>query len=465
MDIERPAASAVNGPSPEASGTAPSKSPIIPSDDNAGASRGGKIPRSFRDVEGMSQTDLDSMIGDQQHAKKKGGKGKGELGQDTDPEESEDIDAEDEDEFDEGEDTETDAPEDAEPEDDDTGAEEDEESEEDDSEEEDPDAEAADGEETDGEDDGTLHAVKVDGKVRKYTLSQLKNMVSSGEHTLAKRREFDAFVAKTNNEINTRAQKFQEIDRMVTPAFEHIKAGKIDEAIYAIAETAKMSRLDIKRTLLKRFIPVVAARLGIPQNVLDQRLLAMESHNKVIDTEEENQFLKSEGEKARAQRDKKPDPTSVKSEKLRGLQLEHGISAKEIDQVGDWLIHQYGDVSKIPPHQPEQLVDIALKRRYCEKAIEVIAQRRSRLLKDQKFVDRTVRKLVNNPTWTTQRLGRWVTKQARLLSESAKPNESSLHKEISRKALKTSDKARYQSPKRTQTKAMRFSDIGSDDLI
>lgn len=306
-----------------------------------------------------------------------------------------------------------------------------------------------------------LHEVTVNGEKRKYTLQQMKNLVSSAVHTLENRKAWDAKVAKETQALGQYQAEIAVANTKITPIWEKLKANDAKGCVIEIAKSLDKSTLEVQRLLLRQHIPLVAQRLGLSEQEVHRRLKEREPYNQSLDIMEENDYLKSlevERTKAKEQVPQKA-PEVVEAEKqIRKAQQDHQIADHELGNAYKFLTEKVfnGDESKI---SVDNLVNTVLNGRVCDRAIDAILIRRPKLVSDQGFVDKTVKVLKQHPDWTADRLGRWIEKQARKRTTST----TDLAKDISRKVMKSGLKSRFENPSEQTKKPMKFSDLDEKD--
>jgi hypothetical protein len=339
-----------------------------------------------------------------------------------------------------------------EPEGEDEDSDEEEDDEEDEDEEEEEPAEEEGSE--DGKDAAGVHEVKVNGKVRKFSLEQLKQIASSGWHN---KEQYDAFQTEKRGFEEVKASQMAELTALnarVTPIYEALKAKDSKTAIIEIAKTLGGNRLEVERRLRQQLFPQFVDFLGLDPEAVKALVAKRQPYIK-------NRFLREEQERERTQAEKNRKPKELEEAErtILGLQAKHGISRQEMQDSFEYAAKALynGDGDKVTV---EDLERVTLTRRTVTRACDAIALRRPRLLKDQKFVDATVKKLHENPTWSTESLGRWIEKRYRKLS--GKRDETALARDVSRKVLKTGQESRYKSPSEQKKKPMKFSDLDDE---
>lgn len=332
--------------------------------------------------------------------------------------------------------------------------------------EEDDDEEAEEDEDSDDEDEEgsdseeELHEVKVNGKVKKYTLQQLKNMVSSGVHTLERQKEAQNQIAAKEEEIQKRHKQFEDWDKKLTPITTKLKKGDLEGAFYELAETQNLNTLEVRRKVRDALFPQFIERLGLDPEKVRARLAERSEAIKVLDTAEENDFLKRQANKPRATTEGKSDPESEAQAVIADAMLEHGITKKEFDANVEWL-KQNTYKGKDAEITLEAVVNQTLLARTVDKACQAIDAVRPKLLQDQSFVDRVVKKVRNHPDWSVSQAARWVAKKARQMSSNkTAATAANLAKDISRKALKGGKKSSFESPNtQVEKKPKSFRDL------
>lgn len=316
------------------------------------------------------------------------------------------------------------------------------------------------GEELEG-DDSKIVKVKVDGKVRELTLGQMKNLVASGLHT---KERYEKFTQEQRDFEQTKAQQIAElsvINAKITPIHEALKANDAKTAMIELAKLNGKSRLEIERRLRQQLFPVFVDMLGLDPAAVREHISKRQSEIRQFEVEEENRFLKEEREysEKQAEKTRKPKELEETERQIVQLQAQHGVSQTELRDAFQFAAQNIysGDQDKVTI---DDLQRVVLGRRLVTRAVDAIALKRPRLASDQKFVDATVKKLQDNPTWSAERIGRWIEKRARKLS--VKSDATALTKDISRKVLKSGLKPRLENPSERKTKPMKFSDFDED---
>ncbi len=349
--------------------------------------------------------------------------------------------------------------------------------------EEDSEEEAEAGDEEDSEDDEALDSpfdlaaikgefdaegkvsVKINGEIKKLSFQEMKNLVSSGWHTKERYQTFQSEKAQWDETLNKSRAELSLANTKITPVWEKIKKGDIEGSVLELAKAKGLNSLDVRRHLREQMLPVVAERLGLPPEQVKELLERNKARNQFLDVHEENEFYKQETLRHKEEQEKaaKPDPSREAVEKFRALQVEHGVSNSDLQ----WAV---GYQRKVTPEGTEpdlrgdSLIKLVLQKRRCDTAIEAIISVRPKLVKDATFVDRVVKKCVDNPGWQTSQVARWVYKQARKMSDPSKKSES-LAKDISKKALQGKSKASFENPNASQKRPMKFSDLEEGDSL
>lgn len=306
--------------------------------------------------------------------------------------------------------------------------------------------------------------VKIDGKYEERTLKDWMRLISSGAHNIKTFRTWEKQRDADLRIINETKAQLGIANAKITPAWEKLKKNDVEGTIYELASSVGFNTLQVSRRLRDQMMPAIAQRLGLSDQEIRQRLSQMEPHNRALDIQEENEFLKSEKQRlAEASKSKQPDALALEQRKIQDMMVDNGISRNELKWAYEWL-HEKAPNGTKPNITVEVLQDTILNRRFVEKAFDAIEARRPSLSKDERFVDRTVRKLKKNPDWSTSRLAAWVEKQARIAADGqAKQHVDELTRDVSRKALMTKGKDGFANPDVSQKRAMRFNDLVEDD--
>lgn len=313
---------------------------------------------------------------------------------------------------------------------------------------------------------------KVNGKVRKYDMDQIDTIVSSGASNLEWRRAEEAKIAESTKKLRSIERQFGEINERINPAWEAMKAGKIEDAFLEIASVAGKSRLEIRRELRDSFVPAVCEWLGLPPEWVQQRLRDPNLHaiQDLIRTKEENAFFREEVDrqaKKPAKQEQATLPPGVVA--MQRFQAERGLTNEQIKSALSQL-KERGKITGREKDFPVELVkEQVMLGAACDRAVEAILSSRPKLAEDNKFVDSIVKVAIENPDMPRHELARLVKRRAKKLA--AKEAEK-LNKDLSRKALRGRDRANLTAPNKAQPsggggrKPLKFSDItGGDELV
>lgn len=306
--------------------------------------------------------------------------------------------------------------------------------------------------------------VKIDGKYEERTLKDWMRLISSGAHNIKTFRTWEKQKESEFKAINEAKAQLGIANAKITPAWEKLKKNDVEGTIYELASSAGFNTLQVSRRLRDQMMPAIAQRLGLSEQEVRQRLSQMEPHNRALDIQEENEFLKTERQRlAEANKSKEPDALALEQRKIQDMMADHGISRNELKWAYEWL-HEKAPNGMKPNISVEVLQNTILNRRFVDKAFDAIEARRPSLAKDDKFVDMTVRKLKKNPDWTTSRLAAWVEKKARNAADGQRKQQvDELTRDVSRKALMTKGKDGFANPDVGEKRAMRFNDLVEDD--
>lgn len=409
-------------------------------------------PMSFKDLNNLTDTDYDALknLGEIEQKNKKAQAPQEKAGLEEAEGEALDSDDDDDSDIEEGDDDAVSDSDDADA--DDTSDGEDEEEGE------------AEVETEEGDDKEVFLEQKVNGKVMKFTEEEVRRIVASGAHNLEKMNQFETQKKQMMTSLQQKAAELSVFDAKISPIFDKVKKKDLPGAILDIAKEAGINKLDAKRNLLQAFIPVVAKRLGLPQEWVQTRLQEMKPHTEVWDRQEEAEFYKEEVETLRKQAEPKaPDGQQLAYQKIQDYQLDHGISKGELNWAVEF-IEKSAPEGQAAQVTPEMLRDTVLMRRITDKVFQAIRAVRPTLQEDEDFVDLAVAKVRKNPEWGVDRVARWVDKKARQRAATQSDDKmKSLQKDVSRKALKE-PKSRFANPNAGQKKPMRFADLSRDDL-
>lgn len=306
--------------------------------------------------------------------------------------------------------------------------------------------------------------VKINGKWEERSLKDWRNVIASGAHNL---RTFKAWESQKEADLKVITEQRAQLgvaNAKITPAWEKLKKKDIEGTIYELASSAGFNKLEVSRRLREQMLPAIAQRLGFSEQEIRQRLAQMEPHNRALDIQEENEYLRNESQRlAEASKPKEPDALALEERKIQDMMVDNGISKSELKWAYEWM-HEKAPQGMKPNITVETLKNTIMDRRFVEKAFDAIEARRPSLTKDEKFVDRTVRKLKKNPDWSVAKLASWVDKQARLAADEQKKQQvNELTRDVSRKALRTKGKDGFANPDVGRRRVMRFNDLVEDD--
>lgn len=316
----------------------------------------------------------------------------------------------------------------------------------------------------DNSEEEELYEVKVNGKIKKYSLQSLKNIAASGIHTLERKQQFDAEMKQTKEAMDIYKAQIATAKIKIEPIYEEMKKGNIKGVVSALVQNTGKTRLEAERILRDQMLPVVARRLGLNSEQVNTLLERNKAANAQFDEREKNAFLEEEI----ARRDEIANRPPVKDEsaevmaEIHKFQVENNVTHSEFQDAFNFVLNNIhnGNKERITV---DEVKGVALKRKIVSKVFDAIELKRPKLIKNDKFVDRIVRRYERNPEWTTRQLGRYVERQARKLSEKeGKSKEAALTADISRKVINSNLKSRFESPGE-QKKPMKFSDFSSDD--
>lgn len=341
-------------------------------------------------------------------------------------------------------------------EDEESEGEEDDSDEDDSDEEDDGDEEEGDSSEEGSEEDEKLHSVKVNGKVKKYSLKQMKQLVSSGAHLVESRAAFQSEMAQAKKGLTEETQKLKAASDKITPAWQALGKGDIEGSLLELANVKGVSKLEARRKLREQMLPVIAERLGLSSQEVNDRLRQNASRNHSLDIQEENEFLKTATPKKVAQESEGQEDGN---KAIREFQIQHGVSDGEVGSAVDWLLQNKlnGDKSKLTF---EDVQAVVFHGRVVDKALEAIQATKPRLIKDQKFVNRVVKKLNHNPDWSIARASQWIRAKVKKEMLEQKDSEATkLAKDVGRKVLSGKPKSSLSNPGTQQKKPMSFRDM------
>ena len=314
--------------------------------------------------------------------------------------------------------------------------------------------------------------VKVNGVKKDYTIEQLINIASSGMHTIQKHQEFEAHKAEQTRKIQDQQKVIKDIDAKISPAWEKVKAKDFLGAVSELAIQNGANKLEVQRELMVSILPKICQRLGLTPQEAKQRIEANVHVNRVLDIQEENEWLKEQAELAKKQTaPKASDDVELAKAQVLEIQQRHGLSNRELQDAYNWLCNPDNFEGGEKAVTAAKLEEVAVNRRICDKAVEAVLAVRPTYIKNDKFVDRVVAKLKENPEWGVSQLARWVDRKAQKLGERTKENEkASALKDISRKALKGSiqkdgkvQQSGFANPNTQAKKPLKFGDLTKED--
>lgn len=281
-----------------------------------------------------------------------------------------------------------------------------------------------------------LHEVKVDGKVEKIPLKELKESYSSRAHNARETQKLRDVEIQLNNKI----QKF---DKVLGPAWEFLKKDDIEGAICHLAKLKGRSILEVKRRLREQLAPAVVDYYKLTP---DQR--------KIRDNEEELEWRRGED----ARRAKESEASNQKNEieeAIRKAQIEHGISDADMKFAVSWLLDNKLQ-GKVEELTLEAVMEVVHTDRAVKKAIEAVKVKKPSLVKNEGFLQRVIKLAKKNPGASVADLAKWVESKASEYSN--QKDASELAKDISRKVLKSKPKSSLENPKQ-QKRAQSFSEL------
>jgi hypothetical protein len=276
--------------------------------------------------------------------------------------------------------------------------------------------------------------VKVDGKMEKVALKDLKESYSSRTHNTRWAQE------NKQKEIAV-TQRMQEVEQTIGPVWTALKADKLEQSFLSLAEIGGKNILEVKRQLRAELAPVI---LGLARMSPEQQKQFM--------LQEENEFYKSQQETAK-KRATEETTKSQSSEAVRRAQVEHGIPDSEMEFAVDWLLQNKfnGDKSKLTI---DGVIEAVFVSRAIDRAVEAVSIAKPSLKDDNEFLDRVVRLAKGNPKAPISKLAKWVREHA---PSSKDKDAGELAKDISRKVLRTKPKSSLEKPHKQ--KAQSFGDL------
>lgn len=404
---------------PAAKGAEPAQAPVDP----------GK-PKTFEEMSSVPAEKFGDLFGAEDAAKGK------------EPTESEEDFGEDDDEDEDGEES-TEA------------SDESDDLEDDEDDEEEVDDEEASEEESDSDDEEVFLEQKVNGKLKKFTEKEVRQIIASGAANLEFKKSVDEYKTKVVTEANQKLVQIEAINQSITPVWEQIEKGNLEEAFTLLTSQKGMNKLQAKRQLLSQVFPAICSRLGLPKEWVEKRLQVMSESNRARDLKEENDFYVQQNKELQEKgKEKPPTPEDQAMQGLSQIRMDLGIGKAELDRVLGFIEAEEGNV-KITP---QYIGEVTLLIRAADKAVAAIRSVRPTLVSDNRFVDKVRLKAQKNPDWPVDKIARWVDKKARQRSETQKAKElKNLQKDISGKALR-GGKSGLENPK-TGQKPQRFEQV------
>jgi ribosomal protein L39E len=315
-------------------------------------------------------------------------------------------------------------------------------------------------------DDKGRVSVTVNGKEKKFTVAELKNIAASGAHTLEVRQKLTQDIQKITRE----KEQISKADEIITPAYRAIKEGKLEDAFLEIASSAGKSKLEVKRELREQFIPVVAEWLGLDAKWVAERLNhpQIRQHHDILKTKEENAHWKSEAERQKAAQAKsaKQNKQIPGFAEMRKIQSERGFSDSAITEAVK-LLKESGEVAGNEPAFPvEKVVGKLEDIRAVDRAIDAISAIKPKLVENEKFLDGVIAQIRRNPDLDNAALGKLIRRSAETFASKQVEDEATqLTKEVSRKSLQGKDKSRLKAPiqqGQTKSRSLSFRDYESE---
>ncbi len=282
-----------------------------------------------------------------------------------------------------------------------------------------------------------LHEVKVDGKIERVSLKELKESFSS-------RASNARAVQKFQEERKEYQAKLQKINDTLAPAWKALKEDKFEDAFLELAKLKGKSTLEIKRQLRRELAPSIVAYLKMS-----------EQERRQFDLSEENEYYRSLVESKKKESDLSQQNAQAEGQILQ-LQAKHGISDEELDYAMGWLEE---NTFKANPKAitPEHVLEAVMTARAINKAFEAVRVKRPSLEKNEGFMDRVIRHAKANSGISVAELARYIEKKASGLAPKNKDAQE-LAKDISRKVLKAKPKSSFESPEKPK-KPQSFSDL------
>lgn len=315
------------------------------------------------------------------------------------------------------------------------------------------------------EDLAKKYKVKVDGKERAFSLEQLLSNAASGFHTKERyeafekeKKDFGATKQETEQTIAKQQAKLAYFDSQVTPIIEALKKKDVFAAISALSPHANLDSLEVERSVLRNALPQIAKRLGLSGEEVKERLRLNAELNRTLDLEQEAKFYRSKAEKEAQAREEsnKPNPEIEAQSKIREFAIQVGVTLPELNKAAEMAAELKGDPNTVTFDDIEAVIT---KTRVVNRALDAIETRRPNLVQHSEFVDKVIKGLIDNPSWTARQLGGFIEEEARKIAEAKK---GSLERTISNKATKSGIKPRFENSSQ-ERKPLKFSDLQNED--
>lgn len=314
------------------------------------------------------------------------------------------------------------------------------------------------------EDLAKKYKIKVDGKERTYTLDQILKNASSGFHTKERYEKFEQekqqFVSQRQSTEKVLSEKQAQLayaDTIATPFVEALKKKDVIAAISHLAPHAGTDSLEMERSLLRNALPQIAQRLGLTAEEVKQRLQANAERNRTLDLEQEAKFFKQKAEREAQLREKnsQPDPQIQAQQSIKEFAIQMGVTMDQLSKAADMAAELKEDPESVTFDDIKVVIE---RRRVVDKALDAIETRRPALVENNVFVDKVIKAVIDNPSWTARQLGGFIEEEARKAADTKK---GSLERTISKKAQKTNLKSRYENSSQ-ERKPMKFADLQKD---
>lgn len=403
--------------------------------EGSSSSEGSNKPQSFTEIEAMSGDDLEKIIPAIKETNKEPLQPEvKELEEDEDFEEEE-VDSEEE---------------------------VDEETSEDGDEDEEEDSEDAENEDAEEDTEEIFLEQTVNGKLKKFTEKQVRNIIASGAHTLEKATEFENHRIQVTKELDDVVKSIEVERQKISPVLEQLQKKNIEGAIGLLANEVGLDKLQVKRALIQQVAPVIFKRLGLPPEWVQKRLQEMAPQNRLDDAEEESSWAIEKAKKLEeASKPKPPTEDEIALGGFTDVRMQLGIGQKEFDRVLSFIERTEGSDVKVTA---SYFGEVCQMMRAVDRSVQAIKAVRPQLVNDRKFVDFIRVKAQKHLDWGVDKLARFVEKEARQRAETQKKREmDSLTKDISRKALKNQPKSSFENPGAKQ-KPMKFEDVDPDNF-